>query len=94
MEIARECALSVSHFARSFKETFGISTHQWLIRRRIENAQELLRQTTTPIVDIAMQSGFGDQAAFTRTFSQVVGVSPGRWRRYHNTRAIGPDNLA
>ena len=94
MEIARECALSVSHFARSFKETFGISTHQWLIRRRIEHAQELLRQTTTPIVDIAMQSGFGDQAAFSRTFRQVVGVSPGRWRRYHSTRAIGPDNFA
>src|SRR5580700_8791922 len=94
MEIARECALSVSHFARSFKETFGISTHQWLIRRRIEHAQELLRQTTTPIVDIAMQSGFGDQAAFTRTFRQVVGVSPGRWRRYHSTRAIGPDKFA
>ena len=94
MEIARECALSVSHFARSFKETFGISTHQWLIRRRVEHAQELLRQTTTPIVDIAMQSGFGDQPAFTRTFRQVVGVSPGRWRRYHSTRAIGPGNLA
>jgi AraC family transcriptional regulator len=93
MEVARECALSVSHFARSFKAAFGISTHQWLIRRRIEHAQELLRQTTTPIVDIAMQSGFGDQAAFTRTFRQVVGVSPGRWRRYHSTRAIGPDNL-
>ena len=94
MEVARECALSVSHFARSFKQSFGISTHQWLIRRRIEHAQELLRQTTTPIVDIAMQSGFGDQAAFTRTFRQVVGVSPGRWRRYRNTRAIGPDNPA
>jgi AraC family transcriptional regulator len=94
MEIARECALSVSHFARSFKETFGISTHQWLIRRRIEHAQELLRQTTAPIVDIAMQSGFGDQAAFSRTFRQVVGVSPGRWRRYHSTRAIGPDKFA
>jgi len=94
MEVARECALSVSHFARSFKETFGISTHQWLIRHRIEHAQDLLRQTTTPIVDIAMQSGFADQAAFTRTFRQVVGVSPGRWRRYRSTRAIGPDNPA
>jgi AraC family transcriptional regulator len=92
-EVARECALSVSHFARSFKETFGISTHQWLIRRRIEHAQELLTQKTTPIVDVAIQSGFSDQAAFTRTFRQVVGVSPGRWRRYLSTRAIAPDNL-
>jgi AraC-like DNA-binding protein len=93
-DVARECSLSVSHFARSFKATFGASTHQWLIRRRVEHAQELLRQTTAPIVDIAMQSGFADQAAFTRTFRQVVGVSPGRWRRYHRMRAIGPDNPA
>jgi AraC family transcriptional regulator len=93
-DVARECALSVSHFARSFKETFGISAHQWLIRRRIEHAQELLRQTSTSIVEIAMQSGFGDQAAFTRTFRQLMGINPGQWRRYHSTRAIGPKNPA
>jgi AraC family transcriptional regulator len=81
-EVARECALSVSHFARSFKAAFGISTHQWLIRRRIEHAQGLLTQTATPIADIAVRSGFGDQAAFTRTFRRVAGVSPGRWRRH------------
>ena len=93
-DVARECSLSVSHFARSFRASFGTSTHQWLIRHRVEHAQELLRQTGAPIVEIAMLSGFSDQAAFTRTFRQVVGVSPGRWRRYHSTRAIGPDNLA
>ena len=93
-DVARECSLSVSHFARSFRATFGISTHQWLIRHRVEHAQELLRQTAAPIVEIAMLSGFADQAAFTRTFRQVVGVSPGRWRRYHRMRAIGPDNPA
>jgi AraC family transcriptional regulator len=93
-DVARECALSVSHFARTFKQTFGISTHQWLIRRRIEHAQELLRQTTTPIVDIAMQSGFGDQAAFTRTFRQVMGINPGQWRRYIAARAIEPKKPA
>src|SRR6202035_2977919 len=42
MEARRECALSVSHFAHSFKAAFGISTDHWLIRRRIEHAQELL----------------------------------------------------
>jgi AraC family transcriptional regulator len=93
-DVARECSLSVSHFARSFRATFGISTHQWLIRHRVEHAQELLRQTAAPIVEIAMLSGFADQAAFTRTFRQVVGVSPGRWRRYRSMRAIGPDNPA
>ena len=80
-DVARECGLSVSHFARSFKTSFGISTHQWLIQHRIEHAKELMTQTTMSLIEIAVQSGFSDQAAFTRTFHQLAGVSPGRWRR-------------
>lgn len=84
--LAMECGLSISHFARSFKAAFGVSSHQWLIRRRTDRAKELLSQTNLPLVDVAAQSGFGDQAAFTRTFHRVVGVSPGRWRREHHSR--------
>ncbi|WP_442948197.1 helix-turn-helix transcriptional regulator [Nostoc sp.] len=73
--------MSVSHFARSFKVSFGVSAHRWLIERRIDRSKELLIQTRTPLIDVALQSGFSDQAAFTRTFHQVVGDSPGRWRR-------------
>jgi AraC-like DNA-binding protein len=40
-----------------------------------------LIQTRESLSDIAEQAGFADQAAFTRTFHQIVGVSPGRWRR-------------
>jgi transcriptional regulator GlxA family with amidase domain len=42
---------------------------------------ELLAKTREPLANIAIESGFGDQAAFTRTFHQRVGLSPGRWRR-------------
>jgi AraC-like DNA-binding protein len=84
-EIARECGLSTSHFARSFKTSFGISTHQWLLQHRIEHAKQLMSQTAISLIEIAVQSGFNDQAAFTRTFHQVVGVSPGRWRRHYST---------
>jgi AraC-like DNA-binding protein len=94
MDVARECSLSVSHFARSFKATFGMAPHKWLIGHRIECAKELLRQTTTPIADIAIRSGFADQAAFTRTFRQIMGISPGQWRRYFAARAIEPKNPA
>jgi len=80
-DIARECGLSVSHFARSFRTSFGASTHQWLIQHRIDHAKQLLTHTNMSLVDIATQSGFNDQASFTRTFHQLVGVSPGRWRR-------------
>ena len=93
-DVARECSLSVSHFARSFKATFGMAPHRWLIGRRMERAKELLQQTTTPIADIAIQSGFGDQTAFTRTFRQVMGISPGQWRRYIAARASEPTNPA
>jgi AraC-like DNA-binding protein len=82
-DIARECGLSVSHFARSFKASFGTSTHQWLIQHRIDHAKQLMSQASMSLIDIAIQSGFNDQAAFTRTFHQLVGVSPGRWRRHY-----------
>jgi AraC family transcriptional regulator len=85
-DVARECGLSVSHFARSFKASFGASTHKWLIQHRLDHAKELMRQTTMSLIEIAVQSGFKDQAAFTRTFQQVVGVSPGKWRRHHAAR--------
>jgi AraC family transcriptional regulator len=80
-EIADECGLSPSHFARCFKATFGVSVHQSLIRLRVQTAQDLLAKTRQSIVEIAMHSGFSDQAALTRTFTQVVGTSPARWRK-------------
>ena len=85
-DVARECGLSTSHFARSFKASFGISTHQWLIQHRIERAEQLMTQTSLSLSDIAVQSGFNDQAAFTHAFCQLVGVSPGRWRRHYTAK--------
>jgi AraC-like DNA-binding protein len=92
-DIARACGLSVSHFARSFKTSFGASTHQWLMRHRIDHAKQLMSQTSMSLIEIAIQSGFNDQAAFTRTFHQFAGVSPGRWRRRYmasHSRKPGP----
>jgi AraC family transcriptional regulator len=85
-DVARECGLSTSHFARSFKTSFGISTHRWLIQHRIERAKELIIQTNMSLLEVAVQSGFNNQPAFTRTFQQFVGTSPGRWRRHYATR--------
>jgi len=85
-EIASECGLSVSHFARSFKISFGISTHQWLIQHRIEHAKELMSGTGMSLMEIAIHSGFHDQAAFTRAFQQLVEISPGKWRRQYVTK--------
>ena len=79
--LARTCGLSVSHFARAFKASFGVTCHLWLTARRIERAQELLALTPLPLGEIGSQSGFADQAAFTRVFRRFVGVPPGHWRR-------------
>jgi len=80
-ELAQACNLSVSHFSRSFKRTFGVSCHQWLIQLRIERAKALLSAADLSLTDVAVKSGFADQATFTRTFRRIVGVPPGRWRR-------------
>jgi AraC family transcriptional regulator len=83
-DLASACGLSVSHFARAFKASFGVPCHRWLTEHRIHRAQELLATKDTPLAEVADQCGFGDQAAFTRTFHRLVGLSPGRWRREHS----------
>jgi AraC family transcriptional regulator len=87
-QLAQECGLSISHFARSFKVSFGVSTQRWLVQHRIERSRELLMETHQPLADIAERVGFSDQAAFTRAFHQIVGISPGRWRRDHQRRSF------
>lgn len=80
-DLARECGLSVSHFTRAFRKSFGMSPYRWLLERRIDRAKALLATSEISIAGIAMQSGFSDQAAFTRAFGRIVGDSPARWRR-------------
>jgi AraC family transcriptional regulator len=79
--LAQTCDLSVSHFSRSFKTSFGVTCHRWLTDRRLERAQGLLASTRMPLEEIASRSGFADQAAFTRVFRRIVGAPPGLWRR-------------
>jgi AraC family transcriptional regulator len=86
-DLARECGLSVSHFTRTFRKSFGMSPCRWLLERRIDHSKVLLVTSDLPIADIAIRSGFSDQTAFTRAFGRIVGDSPGRWRRAVTSRA-------
>jgi AraC family transcriptional regulator len=86
-DLARECGLSVSHFTRAFRKSFGKSPYRWLLERRIDRAKVLLVTGDPPIADVAIRSGFSDQTAFTRAFGRMVGDSPGRWRRVLTSRA-------
>ncbi len=90
-ELARACNLSETHFGRCFRLSFGASVHQRLIELRIERAKALLSRTTRPLVEIALLSGFCDQAAFTRTFGRIERMTPSRWRRFNNDRASVPE---
>ena len=89
-DLARECGLSVSHFTRSFRRSFGTSAHRYLILQRIEKAKSLLSNSASALSDVALQAGFSDQASFSRTFNAVLGIPPGHWRRRANSYAAFP----
>jgi transcriptional regulator GlxA family with amidase domain len=78
--LARVSCVSQAHFARSFKDAFGIPPHRYLLTRRIERATALLRDTDQSITDIAFQTGWASLGTFGRTFRDVTGESPGEFR--------------
>jgi AraC family transcriptional regulator len=86
--VAGECKLSVSHFARSFKQCTGKPPHRWLLENRVEKAKELLIDAELPLAEIALECGFSDQSHFTRVFSRTVGTSPGTWQRLRLSRRV------
>jgi AraC family transcriptional regulator len=86
-ELAKQLPLSVSHFCRAFKETFGNTPHAYLIQLRLEAAQEMMLTTAEPLSQIALASGFSDQAHLSKQFRRVVGATPSAWRRRNLTEA-------
>jgi AraC-like DNA-binding protein len=79
--LAQECGLSVSHFARAFRRSFGTPPHHYLILQRIERAKKFLSLSSCALSEVAQHAGFSDQASFSRTFKAVAGITPGQWRR-------------
>ena len=78
--LARVSGVSAAHFARSFKEAFGVPPHRYLLTRRLERARALLRDTNLSITEIAFQTGWNSLGTFGRTFRGVTGESPGELR--------------
>jgi transcriptional regulator GlxA family with amidase domain len=78
--LASVSGVSEAHFARSFKDAFGVPPHRYLLTRRIERAKALLRDTEMPIIDIMMETGWQSLGTFGRVFRDVTGESPSELR--------------
>jgi AraC family transcriptional regulator len=84
--VAAECGVSTSYFCRCFRTSFGTSLHRFVMGKRIERAQHLLLHSKLSIAEIAIEAGFSDQAAFSRTFAAITGSPPARWRTEQSVR--------
>jgi transcriptional regulator GlxA family with amidase domain len=79
--LAQLSGVSKAHFARSFKDAFGVPPHRYLLTRRIEQAKTLLRDTDLPITDIGFQTGWSSLGTFGRIFRDITGESPSQLRK-------------
>jgi AraC family transcriptional regulator len=80
-ELATLTRLSSSYFIRAFKQSTGVTPHQWHREARVKRACQLLVDQRWPLALIALETGFADQAHLTRVFREFKGESPGAWRR-------------
>jgi AraC family transcriptional regulator len=82
-ELAANVRMSPYYFCRLFKQSTSLSPHQFVLRERIERAQQLLREHRLPIATIARELGFSDQSHFARVFHGLVGTTPRQYARQH-----------
>jgi len=78
-ELAQACGLSVSRFARAFRNSTGVTPYGWVILRRVQRAKDLL-EASLPLAHIALACGFADQSHMTRTFKRATGMAPRTWQ--------------
>jgi len=79
-DLATVAGLSRMHFAAQFRTAIGMRPHEYLLKRRIERAEELLKQAEVSLVDVALTVGFQTQAHFTTVFKRFAGDTPHQWR--------------
>ncbi len=80
-ELAELTGLSQSHFGHAFKASTGMPPHKWQMKARITKVKNLLLHSERTLTDIAVATGFSDQAHFTRVFRQFVGATPSVWQK-------------
>lgn len=86
--LARSVGLSEAHFIRTFKAVFAETPHRYLQRRRVERAMFALRTTERSITDVCFDVGFNSLGTFSRTFKEIVGMSPSSYRQRFEPTAV------
>lgn len=84
-DLAQVVGMSQYYFSKLFKLSTGITPHQYVMRQRVEHAQELLRDSNTPLAEIATRVGFETQSHFTSVFRRLAGATPKHYRERHQT---------
>jgi AraC family transcriptional regulator len=79
-EIAQVTKLPQSQFARAFRDPTGLPRYRYILRSRVQRAEQMLATTKLSISEIATNVGFADQSHFTKAFRRFVGATPKRWR--------------
>lgn len=79
--LAKESGYSRSHFLRMFREATGITPHQYLLRLRLQQAQRMIKEKSSELLDIALACGFSSHTHMSRMFRQALGVTPSEYRR-------------
>lgn len=80
-QIAETLDVDPLHLSRSFRKKFGCSPGDLLRQCRVRHAAELLRSRNASLAEVALDSGFADQAQLTRTFKRITGLTPGQYRK-------------
>ncbi len=79
-DLAALLGMSQFHFSHLFKQSLGISPHQYLLQQRVERAKQLLKQTKRTIVEIALDCGFSSHSHLSKQFRQITGITPTAYR--------------
>jgi AraC family transcriptional regulator len=84
--LAGIAGVSPHHFAKLFKDSIGLTPHQFVIRQRIECAKDYLRNPKLSIGEISCLTGFATQEHFTKVFRRISGLTPREFRQGLNDR--------
>ena len=80
LELATLVGMSAHHFSALFRASTGMPPHRYVMRQRLEKAKHLLKRSRLSVLEIALQTGFGDQTHFAKTFKRATGETPSAYR--------------